>query len=95
MTTDDMSESWETAWQCVHEALQQKERGTTVEQIAFTFTTEDIQGYCLEQLERDSKMGGDHLTLEEYRAMLNMLLLAEQTEALKRIAARLTELAER
>jgi hypothetical protein len=54
----------------------------------FTFTSEDVRQYCLEQLEKDSK-DCHYLTLEEYRWMLSTLLQVEQTESLARIASSL------
>jgi len=54
----------------------------------FTFTSEDIHQYCLDQLEKDSR-NPDFLSVDEYRQMLSMLLQAEQTIALASIARNL------
>ena len=58
-------------------------------QTPFTFTSEDIRSYALEQLEKDARQNGDFLTVAEYRDMLRLLLQAEQTIALASIARNL------
>jgi len=58
-------------------------------QTPFTFSVEDIRKYCLEQLELDSRKCGEHLTMEEYRQVLAMLVQTEQAQALQRIASSL------
>jgi hypothetical protein len=57
-------------------------------QTVFTFTSEDVRQYCLEQLEKDSK-DYDYLTLEEHRWMLSTLLQVEQVTTLQKLCEEL------